>query len=459
MSSAEAFQNTSTGSAGGRRLASPVLLTDRYELTMIQAALAAGTAHRDCVFELFTRRLPAGRRYGVLAGTGRFLAELLDFRFADADLVFLESEQVVDAATLNYLADYRFTGDIDGYAEGEIFFPNSPLLTVRASFAEGVILETLALSILNYDSAVAAAASRMTNAAGGRPCLEMGSRRANEDGAVAAARAAVIAGFAATSNLAAGALYGVDTVGTAAHSFTLLHDSERAAFEAQVAALGSDTTLLVDTYDVSTGVATAVEVAGPELGAVRIDSGDLSAQAFTVRQQLDSLGATDTKIVVTSDLDEYAIAALAAAPVDVYGVGTSVVTGSGAPTCSMVYKLVERRGADGNWESVSKAATHKTSRGGLKVGARQLDAQGQAVAEQIITGEFEAVRAWQPEADSQRALQVPLVRAGVVDERYVGAAGLALARERYRASIAELPPTALRLSRGDAALATQVVEL
>jgi len=324
------------------------LLTDHYELTMVQAALAGGTAQRRSVFEVFTRRLPEGRRYGVVGGTGRLLDAIERFRFDDDALADLERRAVVDQATLAWLADYRFGGDVSGYGEGECFFPYSPVLVVEASFAEAVVLETLVLSVLNFDSAVASAASRMTSAAGDRPCIEMGSRRTHEWAAVAAARAAHIAGFASTSNLEAGRAYGIPTQGTSAHSFTLLHDHERDAFTAQVDSLGKATTLLVDTYDVETAVALAVEVAGPELGAVRLDSGDLLVQAQAVRTQLDALGASNTKIVVTSDLDEHAIAALAAAPVDAYGVGTALVTGSGAPTAGFVYKLVARAGAGGS---------------------------------------------------------------------------------------------------------------
>lgn len=310
---------------------STALLTDHYELTMLQAALRSGAAHRRAVFEVFARHLPGGRRYGVVAGTGRVLDELEHFRFGDNELTYLQARQVVDDATLAFLADYRFSGNIYGYREGDLYFPASPIMVVEGTFAEAVVLETLILSILNHDCAIASAASRMTNAAGKRPIIEMGSRRTHESAAVAAARAAYIAGFASTSNLMAGQKYGIPTAGTAAHAFTLLHDSERAAFEAQIASLGPETTLLVDTYDVPEAVRTAVELAGPKLGAVRIDSGDLAAAAQEVREQLDALGAFNTRILVTSDLDEYAIAALAAAPVDGYGVGTSLVTGSGCP--------------------------------------------------------------------------------------------------------------------------------
>ncbi|NLF03452.1 MAG: nicotinate phosphoribosyltransferase [Actinomycetales bacterium] len=432
---------------------SSALLTDRYELTMLQATLADGTAHRRCVFEVFTRRLPAGRRYGVLAGTGRVLEELEAFRFTDAELSWLSRENVVDRATLDWLADYRFSGSIRGYAEGEVYFPHSPVLVVEGTFAEAVIIETLALSILNYDSAIAAAGSRMTSAAVDRPCLEMGARRAHEDAAVAAARAAVVAGFTSTSNLEAGRRYGLDTIGTAAHSFTLLHDDEASSFASQVASLGSSTTLLVDTYDVTEGVRRAVEAAGPGLGAVRIDSGDLGALAVETRRQLDALGATETKIVVTSDLDEYAIAALAASPVDAYGVGTSLVTGSGAPTCGMVYKLVAREGVSGEMEPVAKASTLKTSVGGRKAGARRL-AAGRAAAELLVVGPDDAVAAWRSGDDDVRDLMVDLVTRGETHEGWTGADGVRRAAARHQDSRAELPRGARRLSADEAAIPT-----
>src|SRR3954470_3830723 len=232
---------------------------------MLEGALRSGTAQRRCVFEVFARRLPEGRRYGVVAGTGRLLDALERFRFGPGELELLERAGL-DKATRDAVAGYRFTGDIWGYGEGETYVPGSPLLVVEGTFAEAVLLETLVLSILNFDSAVASAASRMTSAAVERPVLEMGSRRAHEEAAVAASRAAVVAGFAGTSNLEAGRRYGLVTIGTAAHAFTLLHDDERTAFEAQVAAQGVGTTLLVDTYDVRRGVENALAVAGTSLG-------------------------------------------------------------------------------------------------------------------------------------------------------------------------------------------------
>jgi nicotinate phosphoribosyltransferase len=416
------------------------LLTDHYELTMLQAALADGTAHRRSVFELFARRLPTGRRYGVVAGTGRLLEALERFRFDAATVAWLREHDVVDDATCDWLADYRFSGDVWGYPEGELYFPASPVLVVEGTFAEAVVLETLFLSILNHDSAIASAAARMIDAAGGRPCIEMGSRRTHEWSAVAAARAAHVAGFAATSNLEAGRSHGIPTTGTSAHSFTLLHDSERDAFRAQVESLGAGTTLLVDTYDITEAVRTGVEVAGTDLGAVRIDSGDLPSLARSVREQLDALGATSTRIIVTSDLDEHAIATLAAAPVDGYGVGTSLVTGSGAPTSGFVYKLVAREGEDGgDLVPVAKKSADKASVGGRKWALRRLSPSGVAQAEVIGIGALPV------DDGDDRSLLVPLVEQG----QRVHHDTLQAARERHRAAMAELPPAAHKLSRGE----------
>ncbi|PAK93133.1 nicotinate phosphoribosyltransferase [Brevibacterium casei] len=429
------------------RTDSTAFFTDQYELTMVQAALRSGAAHRPSLFEVFGRSLPAGRRYGVVAGTGRILEMLEDFRFDEEELAFLSRERIVDAATIDWLANYRFSGTIRGYAEGEIYFPGSPLLTIESSFAEGVILETLILSALNYDCAVASAASRMAQAAGDRPVAEMGGRRTNEHAAVAAARAAVIGGFSSTSNLAAGLRYGLPTIGTSAHSFTLLHDSEREAFAAQLESLGTDTTLLLDTYDVEEALKTAIELAGPRLGGVRIDSGDLIEQASEVRAGLDRLGAKDTTITVTSDLDEYAIAALAASPVDAYGVGTRVVTGSGAPAAGLVYKLVARADESGAWTAVAKNSTGKPSRGGHKEARRLIDG---AIAVEEAVG----IPDLPDDLDDGRHLSVDLVVGGEIDRSFTGAGGVKKACARHDESLAELPRSARRLQDGEPAIPT-----
>ena len=432
-------------------LNSTALLTDHYELTMVRAAMRSGAAFRRSVFELFPRRLPTGRRYGVVAGVGRALEAIEAFTFDDATVSFLLEQGIVDEPLAQWLASYRFGGSIWGYPEGEVYFPGSPLMIVEGSFAEAVILETVLLSIYNYDSAVASAASRMTAMAQDRPCIEMGSRRTNEYAAVAAARAAFVAGFAATSNLQAGRRYGVPTRGTAAHSFTLLHSSEREAFEAQLGALGESTTLLVDTYDIDTAVRTGIELTNGKLGAIRLDSGDLAELAGQVRALLDSLGATKTRIMVTSDLDEWQIAALRGAPVDGFGVGTSLVTGSGAPTCGFVYKLVARADTDdpdAELRPVAKKSVNKTSIGGRKYALRRLDARGKAEAEVIGIGA-------PPEGDTNdRPLLVELVRDGAI----VGAEPLSDAQERHARSRAELPLSALKMSRGEAAIPTLMLD-
>lgn len=430
---------------------SPALLTDKYELTMLAAALRDGTAGRRTTFELFARRLPSGRRYGVVAGTGRLLEALGDFVFDDAALAAVAD--FLDAATLDYLRDFRFRGDIDGYAEGELYFPGSPVLSVTGTFGECVLLETLALSIFNYDTAVASAAARMVSAAAGRPLIDMGSRRTHEQAAVSAARAAYVAGFSATSNLAAKRRYGIPALGTSAHAFTMLHtgdgpttdDWEQSAFRAQVAALGVSTTLLVDTYDVQRGVSNAIAAAGTGLGAVRIDSGDLGVLARQVRDQLDALGANRTRIVVSGDLDEYSIAALRAEPVDTYGVGTSLVTGSGAPTASMVYKLVE---VDGR--PVQKRSLRKESHGGRKAAMRLSKPSG-TVLEELIHPVCQRPEVSEP----ARVLTVPLVREG----QLLAQPDLDAARTLVADGLHSLPWEGLSLTNGEPVIPTRQVPL
>jgi nicotinate phosphoribosyltransferase len=423
------------------------LLTDHYELTMVRGARRAGTADRPCVFELFARRLPEGRRYGVVAGVGRALRALRHFRFDEESLRFLRDREVVDQGMADWLADYTFSGDIWGYPEGEVYFPGSPLVIVESTFSEAVVLETLLLSIYNHDSAIASAASRMTAVAGDRPIIEMGSRRTHELSAVAAARAAYIAGFSSTSNLEAGRRYGLPTRGTSAHSFTLLHPTEREAFAAQIAELGEQTTLLVDTYDVFEAVKIGVELTAGQLGAVRLDSGDLGPLAVEVRELLDSLGATRTKIIVTSDLDEFGIAALSGAPVDGYGVGTALVTGSGHPTCEFVYKLVARAESDDTdapMVAVAKRSVNKISVGGRKYALRRLSEEGTAQAEIIGLGD-------PPTGDgNDRPLLVQLVDAGKI----VGDEPLEAMRQRHLRSRAELPLEAFGMSRGEPVIET-----
>jgi nicotinate phosphoribosyltransferase len=266
----------------------------------------------------------------------------------------------------------------------------------------------------------------------------MGSRRAHEEAAVAAARAAYLAGFAYTSNLEAGRRYGVPTTGTAAHAFTLVHDDESTAFASQLATLGKQTTLLVDTYDISEGIRAAIAQAGPGLGAIRLDSGDLSVLAAQSRQLLDSLGAVDTKIVVSGDLDEFAIAALAAEPVDAYGAGTAVVTGSGAATAGLVYKLVE---VDGR--PVVKRSENKKTIGGRKTAVRRHKPTGTAIEEVVVS------QGKPTEAPHDRLLQRAYLRAGqpVADHP-----SLKDSRAHLRDCLISIPWEGLKLSAGDPAI-------
>lgn len=429
---------------------STALFTDHYELTMVDAAMASGRANRQAVFEVFGRQLPSGRRYGVFAGSGRLLEAISHFRFSPAELAFLSDHSIVREDTLEWLSSYRFGGTIRGYHEGEIYFPGSPLLVVEGTFAECVLLETLILSVLNYDSAVASAASRMVHAAESRTLIEMGSRRANEHSAVAAARAAFIAGFQATSNLEAGRSYGIPTRGTAAHSFTLVHDSEEEAFRAQIAAMGTSTTLLIDTYNIEQGVRAAIAAAGTQLGGVRIDSGDLPVVVRQVRAQLDSLGATETKIVVTNDLNEHTIAGLRGAPVDVFGVGTSVVTGSGSPAVGLVYKLVARTSDSGEWVSVAKKSSHKSNPGGRKSSFRKLDG-GQASEELVVIGSSS-----QPPPGS-RELMVSLVTNGETVGPTNPEDVVRAARDHNAHASTELPPEAFSLQPGEPVIPTTFI--
>lgn len=379
---------------------------------MVEAALRSDIAARHSVFEVFARRLPEGRAYGVVAGIDRLVDAVERFRFDEDTIAHLRACGVVqDELMIDWLHNYRFGGDITGYAEGELFFPYSPVLTVTGSFAECVVLETVLLSVLNHDCAVASAAARVADSAGGRFLIEGGSRRTDPESAVAAARAAHVGGFDTTSNLEAGRRHGIPTGGTTAHAFVLAHTSEQQAFIAQRDALGAGSTYLVDTFDVLEGIRRAVEVVGREIGAVRIDSGELLADSRAARRLLDELGAQDCRIVVSSDLDEFLIADLeaAGAPIDAYLVGTSLVTGSGHPTASMVYKLVSIAEGDdpSSLRAVGKLSPGKRTIGGHKTVHRTYDADGR------FLGEVLSVRPVEVPAEAM-CPQVPLLRGGQV---------------------------------------------
>lgn len=374
-------------------------LTDHYELSMLEAALESGAAGREVTVEVFARHLPPGYRYGVVAGQGRLAEALASFTYDDDTLEWMVAEKVVSPRLAEWLAAWRFGGAISALQEGQVYAPGVPVLTVDAPFGHAVLLETIVLSILNHDSAIATRASHLVAAAAGRGCLEVGSRRTHEQAAVAAARAAYIAGFDGTANLEAHRRYGVPSVGTSSHAFTLAHHDEREAFDWLVAAQGSDTTLLVDTYDVEQGIRNAVAAAGTDLAEVRIDSGDLAVEARRARVLLDELGATETRVMVTGDLDERALSGgLADAPIDAYGFGTHLVTGLPAP--GFVYKPVALDG-----RPVAKTSSGKATAPGRKQVHREYAPDGTMVADHVLTEQERPQDGWEP-------LQHPLVEAG-----------------------------------------------
>jgi nicotinate phosphoribosyltransferase len=309
---------------------------------MLEAAIADGTADKECAFEAFARKNPAGR-WGIMAGIGRLVGALNDFVFTGDQLEYLSS--FLRPETLDYLEKFTFSGRVTAFPDGELWLAGEPLISVQGSFAQCVVIETVVLSILNSSIGVASAAARIRQLVGADTTLiEMGSRRIHEIGAVDMARAAAIGGFDATSNLEAGFTHGIETAGTAAHAWIMAHEDEYDSFVRQLETLGVGTTLLVDTYDITRGIERAVAAAnsldasGP--GAIRIDSGDLAVEARRGRDLLDSLGATNTRILLSSDLDYDSISALVSdgVPADAYGVGTRLA--AAAPP-GIVYKLVE----------------------------------------------------------------------------------------------------------------------
>jgi len=437
---------------------SPALKLDFYELTMAAAALKAGTAHKRATFELFARKLPTGRRYGVVAGVQRAIEAVQDFIFTEEQLDYLSTKPGITEELIDELATFSFEGRLTGYPEGSLYFPYSPILRVEGTFLECVLLETVLLSIYNHDSAIASAASRMVQATHGKfGLIEMGSRRTHEESAIAVARAAYIAGFQATSNAEAGMRYDLPITGTAAHAFTLSFEDEREAFRAQIDALGVSTTLLVDTYDIQQGIRNAIEVAGPKLGGIRIDSGDLHEETVKARQLLDSLGATETKIILSSDIDEYSLSEMVerGTPVDGAGAGTRVATGSGHPTCGMVYKLVEREAEDGSMVPVAKRAAGKKSLGGLKTPMRTYDADGHYNREILFTaanGDPRTIATLKEEILEPQQIELLTPEGSDYD------GSLRAAQARLREELTCLPEEALSVIAGDPFLEAQPYE-
>jgi nicotinate phosphoribosyltransferase len=438
---------------------STALFTDHYELTMLETALASGVANYPAIFEVFTRSLPNGRRYGVFAGVPRALEAIRNFRFDADDINWLLCKGIVSDSTAKWLSNYHFSGTVRGYAEGEVYFPGSPVFTVEAPFAEALLLETVLLSILTDDSAIATTAARIAHAAQGRRLIDMGSRRTNEYKAVTAARAAYIGGFDATSNLRAERIYGVPGAGTAAHALTQAHASEAEAFAAQVATFGAATTLLVDTYDTHAGVDAAVAAAGPSLGGIRIDSGDLLAEATWARNRLNELGAHETKILVSGNLNEYEIDRLVRLDelhaIDGFGVGENLVSGGLCPQTGFVYKLVAIADGGGDTPSfrpVAKRSVGKATVGGRKYAYRaysSLASLTRAAAELILTDD----------SDKNVFLEYAWATPLQVEYPIRGSETTTLesARQNCARAIDSLPGQALDLSPGEPVIPTRRV--
>ena len=387
------------------------LQTDRYEFTMLDALVQAGRAEKRSVFEVFSRDLPNGRPFGVFAGINRTLPKIDHFSFDDEILRFLKEEKIVSKDTLDYLSSFRFNGDVTSYQEGEIYFPNSPVVTVEATLGEALLLETLILSTINFDSAIASAAVRIVLAAKGKFVMEAGSRRVDPEAAVNAARAAYIGGAHVTSNLEAGRKWGIPTAGTASHAFTLSFPSELEAFENQSKYLSENSIFLVDTYDIETGIRNAVKASNSKLKGIRIDSGDLVAASKTARKLLDELGAPQAQIMVSGDLDEFKILDLSQAPIDAFESGHKLVTGSGAASAGFVYKLVatESHFETAKMVPVEKKSEGKRSLGGKKIAKRKLRFDGIAIEESIFLDQSVVQNT---SGNAYRDLQTQIMRSG-----------------------------------------------
>ncbi|MEC9340687.1 MAG: nicotinate phosphoribosyltransferase [Pseudomonadota bacterium] len=331
---------------------SDALFTDLYELTMLQAYRREGM-NQEAVFDLFVRTLPAQRNYLIAAGLDQALAYLENLRFDAAEIEYLRTQQAFDDDFLTYLRDFRFTGDVYAVAEGTPVFAQQPLLEVVAPIAEAQLVETCLMNTVHYQTGVASKGVRVVDAARGRPVVDFGARRAHgKDAALHSARALYLAGYTATSNVAAGQQFGIPIAGTMAHSYVQAHDSELTAFR-RFAELYPDTTLLVDTYDTLEGIEQVIRLADElgdafHVGAVRLDSGDLAELAGEARRRLDRAGLDNVKLFLSGGLDEYTIGKILAAraPADGFGVGTGVSVMSDAPFLDAAYKLVGYGGID-----------------------------------------------------------------------------------------------------------------
>ena len=366
------------------------LLTDLYELTMAAGYFAAGKQAEVATFEFTIRRLPRNREFVVTAGLHRACEYLLNFRFEPGDILYLRglpSFQNVPAAFWEYLADFRFTGDVMAVPEGTILYAGQPVMNIRAPLIEAQLPETYLLSAITFETLIATKAALITHEARGRDVIEFGTRRAHTpEAGVLAARAAYIGGCAGTSNVLAGQRYGVPVMGTAAHSWVMSFASEEEAFRRLQSLLGDRTVHLIDTYDPMEGARIAARVGNP-LWGVRIDSGDFLEISRLVRRILDDAGLKDAKIMASGDLDEHRIKTIvsAGAPIDAFGVGTELATSGDAPSMGTVYKLVEIH-RDGAVRYAVKNAEDKGTIPGAKQLFRLMDHDVLALAHENVEG-------------------------------------------------------------------------
>lgn len=415
------------------------LLTDLYQLNMAQAYVEHGMAG-TAVFELFVRRLPTRRGFLMAAGLEQALEFLEGFRFSPADIDWLRRSGLFGPALIETLADLRFTGDVDAMPEGTVFFADEPILRITAPIVQAQLAETRLISILHYQSLIASKAARMLLAAPGKPMVDFGLRRApGAEAGLMAARASYLAGFAGTATVMAGALWGVPLYGTMAHSFIQAFDDEARAFEDFARSRPDGLVLLLDTYDTEAAARKVVALAprlnasGIRIAGVRLDSGDLVALSRSVRAILDEGGLRDVTIFASGGLDEDDLVAFAraGAPIDGYGVGTSLVTSSDVPALDCAYKLEEYAGIARRKRSPGKATWP-----GRKQVWRE-SARGGRMARDLIAEEGEAC--------AGRPLLRPVMRSG---RRLAPPAALADIREHAASELAALPEPLRRLETG-----------
>ncbi len=420
----------------------PALMTDLYQLTMV-AGYYLNRREAEATFELFIRSLPANRSYFVAAGLEQAVEFLLHLRFDEESVEFLRRLPVLAHLPddfFAYLLRFRFEGDVWGVPEGTLVFPNEPILQIRAPLPQAQLVETFLLSLIHFQTLVATKASRVVQAAGGRGVIDFGTRRAHgPEAGVLAARAAFIGGCIGTSNVCAAKEFGIPVYGTAAHSWTLAFDSEQEAFERYHAVFPDSTVLLVDTYDTMQGLRNALSL-GRQLKGVRLDSGDLLTLSREARRVLDEAGLCETQILVSGDLNEYKVQALlqASAPIDLFGVGTEMVTSKDHPALAAVYKLVERQGPD-NVIHRAKFSEDKETYPGRKQVWRSTNDEGAYVGDEIKMAEERPARAFS-------GLLIPVLERGELRHRFPS---LRAVRERAREALEKLPPCYRKLESAD----------